>query len=496
MEHYSVLKSDTERVKSALTDIAHYLAKTIWDECTNSNKGEGNLFFGIGGVNTVNPFSAKAIKFEPLFYCDKIPLDCARLGSANEGDIFDRAGKPCKLDLASYAELYMDFNGSMAAFSEGSFLQRQLKTALDRLKGVVVMGGVQADLPAKTMPAISGVLNRFSAATMNQLYHPPNTARFFRLLASRPTVPCLTVTNNVVADLTTFSDPARTVKTYDGVQRFLDANRIDSRTLRDISQHFYEDARLKPPRKAFDYYAAVALAHMVRAGAPPASARRTLFYSGDYGLTLVSSAGSWSEARAQYAAGIDARPAEGDDAFTKGKKESFGREVDAMSRLELEVGDVCALALAVRFWAGTPLHVSHKPRPLRPTPHSPTRPPTPRFAVGLTSRSTAAPYSTPSAHARFGWCAASLFCCAPCSARPVRQPAFRKRFRSIPPTLPSASRSPLHFPVAPPLMLLLTLCRHSRARRAQKLAVLDLAFRVGEDGRLEIVAPAPDPSRT
>ena len=352
MGRYDQLKSDNERVKYAMTDMAHYLASKIWDESipTEIQGRPGRLFFGIGGINAINPFSAKAIKFEVLFYCQNVHPSCVRLSPANEGDTYDAQGNPCGIDFLKYSEIYLDFNGSMAAFSEDSLLKRQLAAAGERLKGAVVMGGVQADEPAKTMPAIEGVLNRFSAATMNQLYHPPNAARFFRFLADRRGVPCLTVTNNAVADLATFSDPARTVKTYDGVERFLRGNGIGSRTLREISRLFYESKRLNPPRKAFDYHAAIAVARLARAGGapPPEAARRTLFYSGELGLALVAAEGAdWRAARERYAAGLDTRPAEGDGDFVRRKKLGFAAEVAAMAELRLEVGGGGALSLAV-----------------------------------------------------------------------------------------------------------------------------------------------------
>ena len=123
--------------------------------------------------------------------------------------------------------------------------------------GVFVMGGVYADATPMTMPSIPNVLNRFSrcenifqqihftevfenhifegvtfwilniSATMNQLYHPPRTAAFFTMLAQNRDIPVFTITNNVVDDLTTFSDAEKKVKTMDGVTKFLASNRSE-----------------------------------------------------------------------------------------------------------------------------------------------------------------------------------------------------------------------------------------------------------------------------
>ena len=49
-----------------LTNFAYSMAKYVWEEA----KPRGELFFEIGGTNSVNPFSAKAIKIEPKVYGD------------------------------------------------------------------------------------------------------------------------------------------------------------------------------------------------------------------------------------------------------------------------------------------------------------------------------------------------------------------------------------------------------------------------------------------
>jgi hypothetical protein len=61
---------------------------------------------------------------------------------------------------------------------------------------------------------------------MNQLYHPAHTADFFTMLKNHKDVPVFSVTNNVVHDLMTFSDPEKKQKTLDGVTNFLASNRL------------------------------------------------------------------------------------------------------------------------------------------------------------------------------------------------------------------------------------------------------------------------------
>ncbi len=194
------------------------------------------------------------------------------------------------------------------------------------------MGGVEAEKPPQTMPSIAGKLNRFSSATMNQLYHPRNTARFLSFLQAHG-VPSFVVTNNAVADLSTWSDAARTLRTYDGIDRFLRANLLDGPFLAALARAYYETPRgTPPPRKPFDFYTAAALRlHMARTAlsAPP----RRLFYSAALGAALVSSADDWPAALAAYARGVDTAPQPGDSDFVRAKKASFAAELAAMAAL-------------------------------------------------------------------------------------------------------------------------------------------------------------------
>ena len=49
-----------------LTELAFTMAKMVWEEVIieDKNKCKGKLFFCIGGINIINPFSAKSIKNE------------------------------------------------------------------------------------------------------------------------------------------------------------------------------------------------------------------------------------------------------------------------------------------------------------------------------------------------------------------------------------------------------------------------------------------------
>ncbi len=105
-----------EMMKGAMTDIGFALTQRVWEDLHTESRG--SCFFCIGGVNSINPFSAKAVKNEILVYHDTIPKDSKRIDPV-EGLFYDMSGKQRpELDLLQYDEIYMDFNGSMAFFED------------------------------------------------------------------------------------------------------------------------------------------------------------------------------------------------------------------------------------------------------------------------------------------------------------------------------------------------------------------------------------------
>jgi hypothetical protein len=115
-------------MKGAMTDIAFALAKEVWTDLPPESGGRGNLFFCIGGVNAINPFSATAVKNEIIVYVDHIHRDTHKI-APDEGAFFDFEGKQLQgFDMLLYDEIYMDFNGSMA-FMDDKWKER-LRDAL------------------------------------------------------------------------------------------------------------------------------------------------------------------------------------------------------------------------------------------------------------------------------------------------------------------------------------------------------------------------------
>uniref|UniRef100_A0A7S0MLT3 Uncharacterized protein n=1 Tax=Cryptomonas curvata TaxID=233186 RepID=A0A7S0MLT3_9CRYP len=207
------------------------------------------------------------------------------------------------------------------------------------------MGGVYADDEPVTMPSLPKVLNRFSSATMNQLYHPEHTAAFFAFVAKWK-IPAFVITNNVVKDLATV-DADNKEKTYNGVEMFMSANGLMGAFLQKFAKAHYTSI-YNPPRKPFDYFTAKALTTWLESGNKDArlqSRVRSLFYSNVYGMTYVSKKDTWEETRERYIRSIDTNILDDDPPFIKNKKAYFVKEINVLKGIEfmgrLSVYDVC-----------------------------------------------------------------------------------------------------------------------------------------------------------
>eukprot|EP00291_Cryptomonas_curvata_P018703 CAMPEP_0172163676 /NCGR_PEP_ID=MMETSP1050-20130122/7404_1 /TAXON_ID=233186 /ORGANISM="Cryptomonas curvata, Strain CCAP979/52" /LENGTH=126 /DNA_ID=CAMNT_0012833893 /DNA_START=1 /DNA_END=378 /DNA_ORIENTATION=+ len=68
-------QDDNEQMKGAMTDMAFWIAKSVWEESkrVQPTQSGGKLMFCIGGINSVNPFSVAAIKNEVLVYSAVVP---------------------------------------------------------------------------------------------------------------------------------------------------------------------------------------------------------------------------------------------------------------------------------------------------------------------------------------------------------------------------------------------------------------------------------------
>jgi hypothetical protein len=337
-------QSKNNCMKSALTDMAFTMAKSVWEEMAH----EGELYFLIGGINSVNPFSPTAIKNEVLIYSEivenKLPLK--QLESV-QGLCYNTKSELIDLDYEAYSDIYIDFNGSLAFWNDSWDRTLGETAVVEKIRGVFIMGGVYADKEPVTMPSLPKVLNRFSSATMNQLYHPEHAAAFFAFLAKWK-IPSFVITNNVVKDMTTF-DAETKEKTYSGVETFMGSNDLRGAVLQKLAKAHYTSI-YNPPRKPFDYFTAKALTTWLKSGNKDVRLQslasvRSLFYSNVYGVTYVSRKDTWEETRQSYIGSIDTKEREDDPPFVKNKKAYFMKEINILKGIKflgkLSVYDVC-----------------------------------------------------------------------------------------------------------------------------------------------------------
>jgi hypothetical protein len=334
------------RVKQIMTDLAFHMVSEIWDDVSFRYKGV--LYFYVGGINDINPFSISSLKNEIFVYSDLVvdgrdakASKMVKLARCDEGSCFYGShnsgmsvGAPVSSNvfdmLGQHPEIYIDFNGSMAFFN-GSW-----KNALEQCKNVVkggfVMGGVYSYARPSTMPSIDNVLNRFSCATMNQLYHPLNTASFFETMRG---LKCgvYIISNNAVGNQETVD--ATDKKTDVGWKKFLDANfqsgffnseqyAGETSILKKFAGVFY-NCKYNPPRRAFDFYTATAL--VARMSFLEIGSDANLFFDDTFGVTLVSYCMDWSETVGMYSAYIDTFSEPGDAPFIVKKKHNFSIEL-------------------------------------------------------------------------------------------------------------------------------------------------------------------------
>jgi len=150
--------------------------------------------------------------------------------------------------------IYFDFSGSMAFFDEE--WENEFKSNKDKIKGVVVMGSIYSWIKAETIGPLTDILNRLTCSTMNQLYHPKNTARFYEFISDKN---IFIVPNNQVKLLNDYnSDNFLTVT----LNQFLENNNINNIPLYEYAKMYYTAAR-PSDRKPFDYYSALLLCNII-----------------------------------------------------------------------------------------------------------------------------------------------------------------------------------------------------------------------------------------
>jgi len=330
--------TQADYVKRLFTDLGFVLASKAWNEATMLDGGieKGRLFLCIGGINSINPFSDKNLKNEFYVYVDffqMLNLDCYNHGSVYCLDN-ELSNIHVSLDEVFNArtQIYIDFNGSMAFYYD--ILRTKILGCRGSVKGVFIMGGVLSYEQPRTMPKIKGELNRFSCATMNQLYHPENTELFLRDIYSHHSeIPIYVVTNNAVHDLVTYTGNAnQKQKTNEGWMNFLRENNIHSAHLENIASAFY-NSHYNPPRKAFDFYSAFALVEKMNRR--HLHGKVSFMYTDTvYGICMISnSKKTWEHVAAEYYDKINTSINQHDSEFTMNMKINFANEKSNVSSM-------------------------------------------------------------------------------------------------------------------------------------------------------------------
>mmetsp|Transcript_39867 Transcript_39867/g.106441 ORF Transcript_39867/g.106441 Transcript_39867/m.106441 type:complete len:994 (-) Transcript_39867:405-3386(-) len=357
MERYDEQCGPKERMKQAMTDLAFAMVRGVWQE--SAKDSTARCFFCVGGVNTINPFASAIVKNEVLVYARVVASSTLRLASTDEGMVYSVTNGSTlqelvqgsmigqELRLSDYRGIFMDFNGSMAFLGPNSWWVKNLEEAgsAGKILGFFMMGGVHAHVKPQTLPAMPNVLNRFSSATMNQLYHPENTGRVLDWLAQHVNVPIFCVSNNVVHDLSKLEGSQPSNSSLGSVQTFMESNGLTGPFLRELAVAYYTSG-YKPPRKAFDFYCATALvkfkskydelANKGSAEIPTLhSKQRKFFYSNTHGLSLLSDEGTWESAVEVYMKQINTTPKVDDSEKDKKSKELFEIEKLQMGRFLL-----------------------------------------------------------------------------------------------------------------------------------------------------------------
>jgi len=103
------------------------------------------------------------------------------------------------------------------------------------------------------------------------------------------------------------------------------------------------EGKHNPPRKAFDFYTAIALVSFLcyeedgkrvpHSGMMAERNVRKLFFCEEYGLTFVSKDHTWDTTLERYISNIDTVEDPSDDQFTRTKKEYFLKEIHIMKTI-------------------------------------------------------------------------------------------------------------------------------------------------------------------
>jgi hypothetical protein len=176
--------------KTSLENITMDIISCIWNICENKySKKRENIpqlycLKSQGIYNSINPLKPEHVIIEMNEYIDLIrPIS----NKMNE-NIFLETLTPAYFD--EYNTILMDMNGSMSWFSIFQTDELQ-KSFCDKVKKCFVMGGFLENSIIQYKPFTNA--NVSEQASINQLYHPENVAKFFEIIGQDKLI---FVTNN------------------------------------------------------------------------------------------------------------------------------------------------------------------------------------------------------------------------------------------------------------------------------------------------------------
>jgi hypothetical protein len=329
---YSDARLTSERLKLVMANLGLCMTSKVWNEAEMPGRSrKGSLYFCIGGVNEINPFHPDTVKNEIFLYLDSlggaVPM---HMSTIDEGSVFSSGGVLLEGGVnavyGNAVRVFIDFNGSMAFLNDNwmdTFLTRP-----DKIKGVFVMGGVYSDQEPKTQASILNNINRFSCATMNQLYHPLRTSLFFMCM-SLIKVQIFVVANNDVESIVGAG------KSFDGsstdwLRDFLTKNGIYSVSLYTMAKAYYSTGG---HAKAFDLYTALVLLQK-KDSAMRCVKDAIMYISPIYGVTMLGDGGSWAKVRDKYYSQIDTSGNQADIPFLKYRKMKIKEETEVLSKVQ------------------------------------------------------------------------------------------------------------------------------------------------------------------
>jgi hypothetical protein len=319
-DKYKLASPSPSGMWRCLMDTAYVLCKKVWESTTSTNPAQ-KLYFVDGGINTVNPFSADWSNFLPAIYYDDVTQLNGMFSGANlpseqyqkrvnaQHQVFaveeaktQLVDTPYDNIIAEYDSVFMDMNGSAAFYEAGVFRDEKFK---GKIKGLHVMGGVNAEDAPQTIPPNENV-NRFTGATMNQVYAPEKALDLLRDLSFHVYTYKNASGENRLAKLPIVVTSNNTVNNFPNVKAFpangdaytllyknlfytgrVSLSRNSDAILQGLANKFYSNQVFSTRPKPYDMFSALSLVTQLTRGVVD-SPESNLYFNSDYGLSYIT----------------------------------------------------------------------------------------------------------------------------------------------------------------------------------------------------------------